>query len=561
MRASSITNSISSKELGDSSFNSSGYCSSTQSEPFTSDESQKITLDSIINNYGYGLEVWKILMSVFFCFLINGYLTTSLSSFVIPYQTYFDLSESQISMLGTAFFITKFISSCTIGYQTRLLSRIIIIKLAIFVTFFLVSINAIFLYYWVLMVVQIGGGFAAGIFEIVTFNIACEFTPTKYRGWIMISIWNGYNIGVLFPNLIMLKTMPDYYPFKGKAGGLQITLFFVAVVIFAFGSFILFFLKDSPRNLILTGKFRDAFRILKKMVKKKLTKQMKKDILKDILIHKTDSEVTKRKKVDIRHPHTPKDEVARVGDVFAKEMCATGFLLVFICFFGNCINDGFQLVLNLLLDKIYESQKEGRNEKILFDNILINSICLPSNFFLGIFTEFKFLGRKYTQFLGFLILGGFIAPIIFDKVHAYIYLIFFMFFTCITNMVNVYVAEIYPTKTRDMALGVIQAVGYFGSCISQFLFVFLNTLGAEAGSIAFLSLCVLNALLSLFLKVDTYERPLDAEEASEEDQYKAMIETLGELPDKDKDTEEDNKRKQKATGIPVKLIDPNIPPL
>ena len=127
MRVSSTSNSISSNELGDSSFNSSGYCSSTQSEPFTSDESQKITLDSIINNYGYGFEVWKILISVFFCFLINGYLTTSLSSFVIPYQDYFSLTEAQISFLGTAFFITKFISSCTIGYQTHLLSRIIII--------------------------------------------------------------------------------------------------------------------------------------------------------------------------------------------------------------------------------------------------------------------------------------------------------------------------------------------------------------------------------------------------------------------------------------------------
>ena len=571
MRASSTSNSISSNELGDSSFNSSGYCSSTQSEPFTSDESQKITLDSIINNYGYGFEVWKILISVFFCFLINGYLTTSLSSFVIPYQDYFSLTEAQISFLGTAFFITKFISSCTIGYQTNLLSRIIIIKLAIFVTFFLVAINAIFLNYPVLMIVQIGAGFAAGIFEIASFNIACEFTPTNYRGWIMISIWNGYNIGVLFPNLIMLFIMPDYKPlFKENEkltdnipirNRLQVTLFFVAIVIFVFGTFCLIFLKDSPRNLILTGKFREAFKILKKMVKKKLTKQMKKDIIRDIIVHKSDSEVAKKKRVDIRHPHTPKEEIAKVSDVFAKGMCGTGILLVFICFFGNCINDGFQLVLNLLLDKIYEGDSPETRKKILHDNILINSICLPSNFFLGIFTEFKFLGRKYTQFLGFIILGGFIAPIIFDKDHAYIYLIFFMFFTCITNMVNVYVAEIYPTKTRDMALGVIQAVGYFGSCISQFLFVFLNKLGVDAGSIAFLALCVLNGLLSLFLKVDTYQRPLDAEEESEEDQYKAMIEKIGEFPDNDKDTEEDNKRKQETAGHVINSIDPNIPPL
>ena len=117
----------------------------------------------------------------------------------------------------------------------------------------------------------------------------------------------------------------------------------------------------------------------------------------------------------------------------------------------------------------------------------------------------------------------------FDIGHAYIYLIFFMFFTCITNMVNVYVSEIYPTKTRDMALGVIQAFGYFGSCISQFLFVFLNKMGFNAGPITFCSFCVLNAILSLFLKVDTYQRPLDSGEEDENENYKNMIEKLDEI--------------------------------
>ena len=68
-------------------------------------------------------------------------------------------------------------------------------------------------------------------------------------------------------------------------------------------------------------------------------------------------------------------------------------------------------------------------------------------------------------------------------------------------------------------------------------------------------------MLSLFLKVDTYQRPLDAEEESEEDQYKAMIEKIGEFPDKDEDTEEDNKRKQETAGHVINSIDPNIPPL
>ena len=74
-----------------------------------------------------------------------------------------------------------------------------------------------------------------------------------------------------------------------------------------------------------------------------------------------------------------------------------------------------------------------------------------------------------------------------------------------------------------MALGVIQAFGYFGSCISQFLFVFLNEMGFNAGPITFCSFCVLNAILSLFLKVDTYQRPLDSGEEDENENYKNKV--------------------------------------
>ena len=34
------------------------------------------SIDLIINQYGYRKEVWLILISVFLCFILNGYLTT-----------------------------------------------------------------------------------------------------------------------------------------------------------------------------------------------------------------------------------------------------------------------------------------------------------------------------------------------------------------------------------------------------------------------------------------------------------------------------------------------------
>ena len=34
------------------------------------------SIDLIINQYGYRKEIWLILISVFLCFILNGYLTT-----------------------------------------------------------------------------------------------------------------------------------------------------------------------------------------------------------------------------------------------------------------------------------------------------------------------------------------------------------------------------------------------------------------------------------------------------------------------------------------------------
>ena len=470
------------------------------------------SIDLIINQYGYRKEVWLILISVFLCFILNGYLTTSFCSFILAYQKKFSLTNSQISILGTVFFITKFISSFSVGYQTHFLSRIVIIRLALFSCIISSIINALLLTYKILLFNQFINGLSAGIFEIASFNIACEYTPIKYRGWSMLSIWNGYNVGVLFPNLIMLVTMPLHQP-----EGLRITLLICSGILGLCGLFILAFLKDSPRNDIMNGKYLSAFDLLEKMKGGPLDEEEKDKIIKAIVNNKEENN-------DIRDIGA-KSEAAGIKEVFEGEMRKIGIMLVIICFFGNIINDGFQLVLNLLLEKINNtSQSEEYN--VLKENILINTIGLPSNFLIGIFTELKILGRRHTQAIGFFILSIFIFPVFFAPNNAYIYLIFFMFFTCITNMVNVYVSEIYPTKTRDLALGVIQAVGYFGSCISQFVFVYLNDWNFYICPIVFMVLCFVNSVLSMCLKVDTVGRPLDGAviETKKKENYNAIIE-------------------------------------
>ena len=156
------------------------------------------------------------------------------------------------------------------------------------------------------------------------------------------------------------------------------------------------------------------------------------------------------------------------------------------------------------------------------ENITINSIALPSNLIMGAFAEFRILGRRNTQSIGYILMGLVMIPVIINPNTASTFFIFFMFFTCITNMVNVYVSEVYPTKIRDWALGMIQGSGYLGSLIAQYLFVYLNDLSVYYCPILFFVICVLNGICCMMLTVEPMGKPLDIH-TKEDDSEKAKI--------------------------------------
>ena len=80
------------------------------------DKTKFTLLDKLINDYGYGWEVNKIIFSAFLCFILNGYLTTSYCSFMLGFKKKFDLTNAQISFIGMGFCLSKFITNFLIGF-------------------------------------------------------------------------------------------------------------------------------------------------------------------------------------------------------------------------------------------------------------------------------------------------------------------------------------------------------------------------------------------------------------------------------------------------------------
>ena len=75
------------------------------------DKTKFTLLDKLINDYGYGWEVNKIIFSAFLCFILNDYLTTSYCSFMLGFKKKFDLTNNQISFIGMGFCLSKFVTN------------------------------------------------------------------------------------------------------------------------------------------------------------------------------------------------------------------------------------------------------------------------------------------------------------------------------------------------------------------------------------------------------------------------------------------------------------------
>ena len=71
-------------------------------------------------------------------------------------------------------------------------------KFSLISTFVFNLLISLFCEYKIIAIVEYINGFFAGIFEITSFNEACEFIPVRFRGWILLTIRNGYNVGVSF---------------------------------------------------------------------------------------------------------------------------------------------------------------------------------------------------------------------------------------------------------------------------------------------------------------------------------------------------------------------------
>ena len=153
---------------------------SRTSLPSDESKSKRLTVETVIDSVGYGIEQWKMIIFTTLVISIEGMHFNLFSLLLIPIKEKYQLSVLLIQIISGILFIGVFLGFLSSGYMIQRYKRIHIINFFMFVTFvlhfILAFVNSIFFF----SIIRICLVFCIGVF--ICFKLICfaNMFPQNY---------------------------------------------------------------------------------------------------------------------------------------------------------------------------------------------------------------------------------------------------------------------------------------------------------------------------------------------------------------------------------------------
>lgn len=441
-------------------------------------------IDVILNNAGYNLITWKIILLTGCYIFVEGSQLTLLNSLFVPIKNAYNLTDNYLTMTNSLMFVGVAIGSILSGYTSSKLERRTALILGMFLNTilnFILSINHSFT---IFNIVRILLGISIGIMLPMIFGILSEYLPINYRGFCLITVWCFYGIGGLYVNVTMKILMPLLQSDK-----VNMVIFYLTLPYLLFSVLYVIFLEESPRNMILNNDEAKAFVILEKIKGSSISEEEKAEIV-------IKAKGGKNKNLD----HS-------LISVFAPKLRKTTIIQSIIWFCFSYIFYGGIFSISLMLKEI------GFSSNNLIDKtMIVYGLSMPGNLVGGILTEISYLGRLKTCIIGYGFLSFFIILLPFFPNHIEILIgLMGLFLNISFNVTCTYCSEYYPTRIRDTALGYLYFVTRISGFISQLISYVLINIDFRLQYFCILSQTLLCFCLIFFLPEETHGKPLDVD--------------------------------------------------
>ncbi len=452
------------------------------------------SIEDIIDCGSFNLKTFNIIILCSLFIFLEGFYLAHFNIILIPFKKYYNISDLSVSTISSLSFLGMGIGCSTVGFLSKRFCRIKIIY---------ISIICIFFFHLILSLVQNVYSFAAARFLIMIFlgfymvlilNILTEYLPIKFRGFILNFIWINWQFGSIFFLYICKIFIPnlDYNPSKPfDEQNFHKAIFQLIYVIFFIFIINYFLLEDSPRNLILKGKHKEGKKILEYYTRQEFSIERIK-LLEKNLINSGENSFYNEREVDITM-------------IFHKRIKFLSIIMIFIYFFLSMGYYGIIASAPFIFKGLETKQIDQNNEKIDIINemILIYALTIIGCFVGGITSEIKKLGRKYSEIIGFIFAFIFgLISVIHNKYFSFWIGISISFFGAVFNLHISYTEEIYPTKIRDFAVGILLGISRLGAFISQYTRLYFDNISLFFSVYSYLGMIVILIILIFLLPKD-----------------------------------------------------------
>jgi MFS family permease len=462
------------------------HCSIT-----TETKTRKNTLDEYLNRVGYSFYHYVLCFIVCYIFFVDGCEMIITNLLLSSLQKDWGISNSQRSLLSSAVFFGFFTGSLFSGYFTNKYGRktpsiMATISIWIFTSLCPYTIN-----FSQLFMVRILVGIAIGIVVPGTTTIITESIPTTYRSFTLNVLWILYPLGIIYICWVSMFFISKDEDLDWRKIWFVNSYTSIPMIFMSLG------LCESPRYLILKGRFEEAFVILNRLGTKNI--QLSEDDKTNIINE------AKRKEED------EKNEVKSDFNIKAfvdGKYLYVSLLLAYLWFVSSFISYGLLYILPKIFDTISKHDKVDS----LLHMIQAMFILFPCPLFRGLISEWKVLGRKNAMIVGFA--GGMIAGFVCIVDHKHLAVSSGMlkfFINTSLGIVSVYTSEVYPTSLRSIALGFGNSITRMGGILTPFICEYVqNSLFPDAPFYVFVFSAVTGVIACIALPFETMGMALDS---------------------------------------------------
>ncbi|XP_032899641.1 synaptic vesicle 2-related protein [Amblyraja radiata] len=461
-------------------------------------------VEDAVEAIGFGKFQWKLSALTGLAWMADAMEMMILSILAPQLHCEWRLPSWQVAFLTSMVFIGMMSSSSLWGNVSDQYGRKTGLKVSVLWTLYYGILSAFSpIYSWILVLRGLVGFGIGGVPQSVT--LYAEFLPMKSRAKCILLIEVFWAFGTVFEVLLAVVVMPTL--------GWRWLLILSTVPLMIFAVFC-FWLPESARYDVLSGNQEKALATLKRIA----TENGAPMPLGKLIVAR-------------------QEERGRIQDLFTPEFRMTTILLWFIWFSNAFSYYGLVLLTTELFQEgdvcgmaASERKPEGRCSlecKYLNATDYTDLLWTTLSEFPGVLITLWIIdriGRKKTMAVSFLMFS-FFALLLFACVGRFTLTVFLFiaraFISGGFQAAYVYTPEVYPTATRALGLGTCSGMARVGALITPFIAQVMLESSIYLTLSVYSGCCLLAALASCFLPIETMGRGL--QESSQQEWGQEMV--------------------------------------